>query len=197
MSKRKKVIFFVEILVIISLIVTLFSIKSTYAKYYEKISTNYNIGMKKWLIKIDDYDIISENNWSQIIKPTLIRNANVNYGVLAPTSSGYFDITVDFLDVNVPFKIEFSIEQLNQNKLSDLRLEYYDGDDNELQLPIIVNPEEADSSVLEIKVKFIWYDGEDGNMDDEADTNFEGEDALDNNGVINYKLNATFKQVIL
>ena len=196
MSKRKKVIFFIEVLVIISLIVTLFSIRSTYAKYYEKISTNYDIGMKKWLIKIDDYDILSENDWSEIIQPTLIRNENINYGVLAPSSSGYFDISIDFFDVNVPFKVEFAIEQLNQNKLTDLKLEYYDSDDNELELPIVINPEEADSSLLEIKVKFLWYDEDDGNMDDEADTNFEGEDAFDNNGVINYKMIATFKQVL-
>lgn len=196
MNKRKKVIFLIEILCIISLIVTLFSIRSTYAKYYEKISSNYDIGMKKWLIKVNDYDIISENNWSQIIRPTLERNRNANYGVLVPTSSGYFDIVIDFLDVDVPFKAEFAIEQSGQNQLSDLKLEYYDSDDNELELPIIINPEETESSLLEIKVKFIWYDGEDENMDDEADTNFLEENISGNNGAVDYTMIATFKQVV-
>lgn len=119
-----------RILFVISLIITILFISNTYAKYQENIATTYNIGIKKWNIKLEEqhFDSARGNNktgnyigindalkasktLSQIIEPTLIDSEYVSDNTIAPGREGYLEFDVDYSQVDVPFTFDFSLNQ--------------------------------------------------------------------------------------
>ena len=119
-----------RILFVISLIITILFISNTYAKYQENIATTYNIGIKKWNIKLEEqhFDTARGNNktgnytgvndalktgktLSQIIEPTLIDNEYVSDNTIAPGREGYLEFDIDYSQVDVPFTFDFSLNQ--------------------------------------------------------------------------------------
>ena len=51
----------IQILCIVSLLITVFSVQRTYAKYYEKVGTNYQSRIKRWVIKVDG-EVINQDD---------------------------------------------------------------------------------------------------------------------------------------
>ena len=76
--KRKNTVRIIEILFIISILITFFSIQRTYAKYFEKVGTTYNTNIKKWVININNNNIHDMNSLSEIMQPVLGENENMN-----------------------------------------------------------------------------------------------------------------------
>lgn len=206
MEKNTKIkLNIIRLLIIISLVITFFSIKNTFAKYYERVNTNYEIGIKKWLVKINDTDIMEENDFSQIITPSYVANAHANENVLVPTSKGYFDMEIDYTNVDLSFDINFTIEAIGQEakKLKDLKLSSIslidNGVETESQLPYIVEieNENQEERIINLRVYFEWYDGENEIMNDETDSTYVGEIQTGNNHTVTrYKATAVFTQHI-
>lgn len=135
-----------RILFVISLIITILFISNTYAKYQENIATTYNIGIKKWNIKLEEqhFDSARGNNktgtytgvndalkagktLSQIIEPTLIDSEYVSDNTIAPGREGYLEFDIDYSQVDVPFTFDFSFAQTTE--LSDFEIYAYSVDD--------------------------------------------------------------------
>ena len=124
MKKEKTKLRVIQILCIVSLLVTVFSIQKTYAKYFEKVDTTYATNIKKWAIEVNDIYIHEETTLSNIMNPIFFYNENMdNNGgsnnILVPGREGCFDFLIDYSNVDVGFKFSFDIEQLNKKTAID------------------------------------------------------------------------------
>ena len=124
MKKEKTKLRVIQILCIVSLLVTVFSIQKTYAKYFEKVDTTYATNIKKWTIEVNDKYIHEETTLSNVMNPTFFYNENMdNNGgsnnILVPGREGCFDFLIDYSNVDVGFKFAFDIEQLNKKTVID------------------------------------------------------------------------------
>ena len=118
--KEKTKLRVIQILCIVSLLITFFSMQRTYAKYYEKTATNYITNIKRWAIKVNAHYIHRGTQLSQIMQPVFIANDHMNSNnTLVPGRQGYFEFELDFTEVDVPFRYEFDIEQLNTKLVTD------------------------------------------------------------------------------
>ncbi len=202
--KRKNKLRVLEILCIISLLFTIFSIRRTYARYFEKVDTTYQTHIKRWLIKINDLNIHEAKSLSEVVQPVLVENENMNNNnTLVPGRTGYFDMMIDYTYVDLAFKYEFSIEQLNETQLKDFEIygyEIVDGDKSTVtetkQIKGVIDPDKdlnsANEKKRDIRILFRWNDGNGSIMDNKLDTQYRSEE----NEALNYRATLKFTQYI-
>lgn len=111
--KEKTKLRVIQILCIVSLLITVFSIQKTYARYFEKIGTTYDSNIKRWVINVNNNNIHRNNSLSEVMQPVLVANEHINNNVLVPGREGYFDFEIDYSKVDLNFRFNFDIEQLN------------------------------------------------------------------------------------
>lgn len=164
----------VKILFIISLIISLLLISDTYAKYHEQVDINYGSVIKRWNIILNENELRStDKSMTEFVQLTLDSSDYMDDNVIVPTRGGHFDIELDFSKVDVPFKVDFLIEQNptvanSYNNLPDFKvlgfdveetgLHYYYGLPSEYQQvekinstgEIIVNTEGLNESDLKL-----------------------------------------------
>lgn len=219
--KIKSKLILIKILLIISILITAYSIQRTYAKYYEKLGTTYNTNIKKWLINVNNKNIHEEETLTEVMTPVFIENENMNNNeTLVPGREGYFPMLIDYSYVDLKFKYEVSIQQLNETILEDFEIygfEVVDGENTTItttdeegnkirdKITGIIDPTtEVNSNgekKKEIRILFRWNDGEDSVMDNKADTQYVGEENTDENNdglhkILKYKAVMTFEQYI-
>ena len=202
--KRKNKLRVLEILCIISLLFTIYSIRRTYARYFEKVDTTYQTHIKRWLIKINDLNIHEAKSLSEVVQPVLVENENMNNNnTLVPGRTGYFDMMIDYTYVDLAFKYEFSIEQLNETQLKDFEIygyEIVDGDKSTVtetkQIKGVIDPNKdlnsANEKKRDIRILFRWNDGDGSIMDNKLDTQYRSEE----NEALNYRATLKFTQYI-
>lgn len=190
--KEKNKIKIIEILCIISLIITIFSIQRTYARYFEQVDTTYNTNIKRWLVKVNDIMIHEAETLNEIMEPIIPGNENANPDILVPGQTGYFEMLIDYSAVDVAFEYAVTMEQLNETPLEDFEIYGYEVWDiidgvNTLietvettEIKGIIDPtteiNSAGEKKREIRILFRWNDGEGSTMDNKADTQFRGEE---------------------
>ena len=212
--KGKTKLRILQILCIISIFITIFSIQRTYAKYFEKVGTTYQTDIKRWLINVNSYNIHEMNSLSQVMQPILVENTNMNNNdTLVPGRTGYFEMLIDYSSVDLVFEYEFSIEQLNSKPLTDFEIygyELIDADGTSTvtetnEIKGVIDPTtEVDSNSdkkREIRILFRWNDETGNTMNNTADTQFKGEtntadDADGLHTVLNYRATMKFTQYI-
>lgn len=208
--RKKRIVFFLEILCIISLLITMLSIQRTYARYFEMVDTTYDTHIKRWLIKVNSHNIHEEQTLTEVMQPVLVEDENRNSNVLVPGGTGYFDMVLDYNYVDVAFQYEFSIEQLNTNQLADFELygyEIIDGDTSTVtetnEFKGVIEPEtdvnSAGEKIREVRFLFRWNDGDGSTMNNQADTQFRGEantNQQDLHTTLNYRVTLKFSQYI-
>lgn len=116
--KEKTKLRVIQILCIVSLLITFFSIQRTYAKYYEQVGTTYATNIRRWVINVNESDIHEETTLSNVMTPKFFYNENMNVNgdlnnILVPGREGCFDFLIDYTEVDVAFKFAFDIQQLN------------------------------------------------------------------------------------
>lgn len=202
--KRKNKLRVLEILCIISVLFTIFSIRRTYARYFEKVDTTYQTHIKRWLIKINDLNIHEAKSLSEVVQPVLVENENMNNNnTLVPGRTGYFDMMIDYTYVDLAFKYEFSIEQLNETQLKDFEIygyEIVDGDKSTVtetkQIKGVIDPDKdlnsANEKKRDIRILFRWNDGDGSIMDNKLDTQYRSKE----NEALNYRATLKFTQYI-
>lgn len=111
----------IQILCIISLIITVFSIQRTYARYFEKVETKYDTNIKRWVINVNETNIHGKKNeLTSIMQPTFRANAHMNNNnTLVPGREGYFDFVIDYSKVDLAFRFDFDIKQQNTKIVDD------------------------------------------------------------------------------
>ena len=219
--KIKSKLILIKTLLIISILITAYSIQRTYAKYYEKLGTTYDTNIKKWVINVNNKNVHEEETLTEVMNPVFMENENMNNNeTLVPGREGYFPMLIDYSYVDLKFKYEVSIQQLNETILEDFEIygfEVVDGENTTItttdeegnkirdKITGIIDPTtEVNSNgekKKEIRILFRWNDSEDSVMDNKADTQYVGEENTDENSdglhkILKYKAVMTFEQYI-
>lgn len=172
----KKVILI--ILFCILLVFCLYFVNKVYAKYKTSVSGNAAIAISRWNIKINNNSIKSNQDISSSIKPIFPGSDNIASNIIAPTAEGYFDLALDFKDVDVTFKYEINISADENSVVKDLVATGYSINNGEkvtftdFNLPItdIINFSD-ENRTRTIRVFVMWNDNPDtSSMDNAADT---------------------------
>ena len=170
--KSKK---FKLLLAMISLLVLVNTIQETYAKYISSASASSNFTIAQWAFKVNDQDVLSQSDFSSTLVPVIDSNSNIKQGYIAPTSTGYFDVVIDYSEVGVTFDEIITVGNSESN-VSDLVLTGYKLNNGEL-IEIETGQEIAlthdlNSQTTTDSFRFFvqWVDGEGETMDNDADT---------------------------
>lgn len=207
MSRKFKVL-----LVIISLSLTLSLMSNTYSRYVADTTSDIELQFANWQILVNENDITNNSVSSINIVPILEENNNIATNSIAPTSKGYFDIEIDPSNVEVSFDYQINFELLNDNmpdllisKYALLDSNYVEGDslttipitDNQINnlLTYDNSTENFRFEPFKVRIYFEWYEGQDENMNDEADTQI-GNEAATNDTKLQIKTTIAFSQII-
>ena len=183
------------LLACLSLFFLLNMIQDTYAKYISSAEANSNFSIAKWSFLINNQDVLSNNDFSNIIVPAFDENVHIKSGVISPTSTGYFDVTINSSNVDVSFDEEITLTNGDDNTVTDLIFTGYKLNDNEIvnldsNSPTITTThllnEEKKVNTYRFFIK--WLDGTGENMNNENDTN------ASLNGNASIKINVRFIQ---
>ena len=116
---------FISIFIIIVLLAFLYLGVNTYSKYRKQVAAKGEATVARWLIKVNTEDIKGKTQLTNNITPVWDANSYVKDDLIAPGSTGYFEITIDATQVDVDFNYE--IENLNDSTaaLPDLIITSY------------------------------------------------------------------------
>ena len=171
------------LLALISLLFLVNLMQESYAKYISSAAANGNFTIARWAFIVNNQDVLANNNFSSTISPTFDTNANIKANVIAPTSTGHFEVQIDSSDVDVAFDEIITLTQATDNTVSDLKFTGY-SINNGAVIPlsgnsptITVNHDLNELVTTNTYCFYIeWYDGVDETMDnaDDADASYEG-----------------------
>jgi hypothetical protein len=170
MKFKRKMLFFIAL---ISLFYCVTMMQDTYAKYLTSAEANAELTIARWSILVNDQDIVNNSNFSEVVVPTFNGTTNINSNVIAPTSTGYFDLLINANDTDVSFTYTVSIDTSDCN-VSDLVITgytigktHYDYDGNDISNDILLT--DTDKTVS-IRFDVEWNDGTGENMNNAQDT---------------------------
>lgn len=129
MKSKIKILY---ILLLVSIIITTFSIRRTYAKYRENIKTNFQATINQWRILLNEEDIKQNKNLTEYLNFSFDEsNKDVDVGAFAPGSMGYIILDLDYSNVGVNFIMEVTMKK-TENNLSNFRIYGYKIDNGEI-----------------------------------------------------------------
>ena len=108
------------LLACISLLLLVDMIQDSYAKYVTSAEGESTLTIASWSFLVNQQDVINNSDFSNTIVPVLNQNNNIKTGTIAPTSTGYFEITIDSSDVEVAFDETISLSTGASNTVNDL-----------------------------------------------------------------------------
>lgn len=190
MKLNRKITF---LLALLALFYCVSLIQSTYAKYLSTADADTNITIARWNILVNNQDISQNSNFSEVLEPTFTGNENIKDGVIAPTATGYFDITLDGSTTDVSFSYDISFSEADDNTVTDLKITKYEinGHSYTYNGPISGNILLNDQNrALTVRVYVEWVD----QTDDETMTNVDDTTAA-NGGVAKFKVNVNVIQL--
>ena len=170
--KFRLLIAFISLLLLIDLV------QDTYAKYITSVEANAPFTIARWYFEVNEQDVISNSDFSNTIVPQFDSNANIASGVIAPTSTGHFEVEIDATDVGVSYDQVISLVQSDDNTVSDIRFTGYkigegsviDFDDQEHTSITTTHLLGQGSSTTTYTFYIEWLDGTGETMDNEDDT---------------------------
>lgn len=165
------------LLVVLSIILCLFFVQESLAKYITAADETANISIARWKILVNDEDIRDENTVNTVINPVFLGNDNIAENIIAPTSEGYFDLIIDAREADVSFKYKISMSVNQNSSVKDLVATKYVVNGGE-PITMDINNQTIENTVLygnnnstiNIRVYIVWNDGNGSLMDNSADT---------------------------
>lgn len=180
-------------LCIICFLLCLFFIEDTYAKYITSTNESASMNIARWRILVNNKDIRENSTTNAVITPIFNGNDNINSGIIAPNSEGYFDLIIDATEADVSFKYKIEISVNQNSPVKDLITTKYIID-NGNEIPLERDNATIENTVLHkdntkpinIRVYIKWDDSNEATMDNDADT--EATKQVDNPAKIDVKL---------
>lgn len=165
------------LLVVLSIILCLFFVQESLAKYITAADETANISIARWKILVNDEDIRDEKTVNTVINPVFLGNDNIAENIIAPTSEGYFDLIIDAREADVSFKYKISMSVNKNSSVKDLVATKYVVNGGE-PITMDINNQTIENTVLygnnnstiNIRVYIVWNDGDGSLMDNSADT---------------------------
>jgi len=168
---------------------------NTYSRYVADTTGSLKMSFAQWQILVNNDDITSNSSSSVVLKPVIDENKYVENNKIAPSSTGYFDISIDPSNVDVAFNYSITLDVVNEN-IPDLIITKYailDNDYNGTDAITYQNIENnlikgsldidntnvaSDSNEIQehsfepfiIRICFEWYEGMGETMGDDSDT---------------------------
>ncbi len=170
-SKMKLIFAFLSLLLLINFV------QDTYAKYNSDATGDAIVTISGWHITVNNQDIISNSFITNVITPTIILNPHVKSGTIAPLSAGYFDLVLDYTNVEVSFDYSFLSSISALSSVTDLKVTGY-SEDGGAVIPVS-GPLSITGTVLltnpvrtkTVRVYMTWDDSISETMNNAADTN--------------------------
>lgn len=161
----------------LSLFVLISFVQETYAKYNTEAEGQASVNIARWQISINDQDIITDSYITNVITPTLLNNPNVKDGVIAPQSLGYFDLILNYTNVDVSFNYGITTSISTSSGVSDLKVTGYSENGGAI-IPVNGSMTNIGKDILitntnrtnSIRVYITWEDSDEENMNNSADT---------------------------
>lgn len=180
-------------LCIICFLLCLFFIEDTYAKYITSTNESASMNIARWRILVNNKDIRENSTTNAVITPIFNGNDNINSGIIAPNSEGYFDLIIDATEADVSFKYKIEISVNQNSPVKDLITTKYIID-NGNEIPLERDNATIENTVLHkdntkpinIRVYIKWDDSNEATMDNDADT--EATKKVDNPAKMDVKL---------
>lgn len=183
------------LMIFIPLSLSLCFMSNTYSRYVANTTGNVKMSFAQWQILINNEDITNNSSSSIVLTPVIDANSYIKSNKIAPSSTGYFDISIDPSNVDVSFDYSISLDVVNEN-IPDLMITKYailannfDEKKDTITYKNIENnlisgtldikditatdSDEIETSKFEpftIRICFEWYEGQDEKMNDETDT---------------------------
>lgn len=184
------------LLACISLLLLVDMVQDSYAKYVSSAEANGSFTIARWAFMVNNQDVLSNSNFSATILPAFDTNAHIATGVIAPTSTGYFDVTIDASNVGVSYDEQFTLSRASTNTVTDIKFTGYKlNNGNVVTFNNTTNPTLTTTHLLSEANRvntyrfFIeWYDGQNETMDNSDDTQASA------NGVAAIKVDLRFIQ---
>jgi len=164
MKKKKKDFYFIIIFLAIVSISFIYLFQTSYAKYRKQATGQVQTRIASWNIKINNETIKNNSKLENNIIPTFDENYYVKEGVLAPGSTGYFDLLIDTKEVDVDFNYIISdISSTKENPLTDLKITKYELNDSGTKINYdyatgITGDLEKNTANTKIRLYFVWND---------------------------------------
>lgn len=174
-NKKKDLCFIILFLVIVSCSF-IYLFQSSYAKYRKGVSGDVSANIAQWSIKVNNEDIANKKTLSTTIVPVFPESEYNKEGVIAPGVEGYYMITIDASQVDVPFECSIFSNVSQDSSISDLKTLSYEINPTSTEKRLeyssdtgIVKqiPKNTKSTVFKI---YLTWDDITGTMDNQADT---------------------------
>ena len=111
---------FILLIAFVCLFLCFVNLQDTYAKYTSAVNETTEIGIARWRILVNDYDIRSSASTTNLIEPDFLGNANIASGVIAPTATGSFELVVDATGTDLSFNYTISVANSLDSPVSDI-----------------------------------------------------------------------------
>ena len=120
------------LIIILSLLFII--IRTTYSKYVSSQDNQSTISISKWHISINDQNIIENSDFTETLQVEFDSNANIAQNIIAPTSTGHFDIELDSTGTERSF--EYVIKFVDEDsELPDFKIVSYTlNNDSEIEI---------------------------------------------------------------
>lgn len=164
------------LLAMLSLLFLMNMVQDSYAKYISSASANSNFTIAEWTFKVNDQDVLQTSDFSDTIVPVLDSNNNIKEGYIAPGSTGYFDVNIDYTNVGVSFSEELKLSYPSSNSVSDLVITGYSLNNGSVTAlsssnSILLNHYLSETTRVDnIRVFVKWVDGSTEKMNNTQDT---------------------------
>ncbi len=195
-NKKKDLRFVILFLVIVSCSL-IYLFQSSYARYRRAASGDVSADIAQWNIRVNNEDIANKKTLTTTITPTFPESQYNKEGVIAPGSEGYYMITIDASEVDVPFECSIFSDVSQDSTISDLKTFSYEinptDTENRLQYSpdtgiVRQIPKNTKSTIFKI---YLAWDDETGTMDNQADTSA----GIDNDSKALMKVTLHFSQM--
>lgn len=184
MTKKRILVFILFCLVFI------FLFQEAYAKYRKYATVRVDNTVAKWNIKINNETIGNKTTLTNHITPTITSSNYVKADVLAPGSTGYFDIVIDASDADVSFTYSIDIASYDMYTINDLNIYAYSVNDFNTTTTVtggnVSGTIQHNTATTTIRIYFNWLDDGTDTMNNQADT------SVAVNGTANADILATF-----
>ena len=121
---------------------------NTYSRYVADTTGNFKMSFAQWQILVNNDDITNSSSSSITINPVIDENKYVESNKIAPSSSGYFDISIDPTNVDVSFNYSITLDVVNEN-IPDLIITKYAILDSEYNESNVITYKNIENNIIQ------------------------------------------------
>ena len=166
MKNLKKFLFIISC---ISACISLFFVVETYSRYVTSATGTAKLSIARWNITVNNLTVKNNSDLSNVITPVFPGTTHIAEGIIAPTSEGYFDLELDYTNVDVSFDYEIAISPNTNSSVQDLIATGYSINNGAI-INITDTVLKDDTTRTQSMRVYIKWDDTNGTMDNAADT---------------------------